>query len=75
LCITSTLFLLDEEVKAMGKARYVVNLTKDEVEYLEGLVGKGTRSARLITRARVLLKAASGCKDAEIMAALDVSDA
>ena len=60
--------------KAMGKARYVVNLTKEEVEYLEGLVGKGKRSARLITRARVLLKTAAGCKDAEIMAALDVSD-
>ena len=46
----------------MGKARYVVNLTKDEVEYLEGLVSKGKRSARLITRARVLLKAVAGDK-------------
>ena len=51
----------------MGKARYVVNLTKDEVEYLEGLVSKGKRSARLITRARVLLKAVAGDKDKEIV--------
>jgi transposase len=60
---------------AMGKnARYVVNLEKHEVEYLEGVISKGKRSARLITRARILLKAASGCKDSEIMEALDVSD-
>ena len=58
----------------MGKARYGVNLTKDEVEYLEGLVSKGKRSARLITRARVLLKAVAGDKDKEIVDALGVSD-
>ena len=59
----------------MGKnARYVVNLEKHEVEYLEGVISKGKRSARLITRARILLKTASGCKDSEIMEALDVSD-
>jgi transposase len=58
----------------MGKARYVVNLTKDEVEYLEGLVSKGKRSARLITRARVLLKTAAGGKDREIVDALGVSE-
>ena len=58
----------------MGKARYVVNLTKDEVEYLEGLVSKGKRSARLITRARVLLKTAAGGKDPEIVGALGVSE-
>lgn len=58
----------------MGKARYVVNLTEDEVEYLQEMISKGKRSARLITRARVLLKTAGGCTDEEIMAALDVSD-
>jgi len=58
----------------MGKARYVVQLTSDEVDYLEALVGKGKRSARLITRARVLLKTSAGCSDAEIIEALDVSD-
>jgi hypothetical protein len=57
----------------MGKARYGVSLTKDEVEYLEGLVSKGKRSARLITRARVLLKTAAGCNDEEIVEALGVS--
>lgn len=58
----------------MGRARYVVSLTDDEVEYLNGLVSKGKRSARLITRARVLLKTAAGCSDEEIMKALGVSD-
>ena len=58
----------------MGKARYGVNLTKDEVEYLEDLVSKGKRSARLITRARVLLKAVAGDKDKELVDALGVSD-
>jgi hypothetical protein len=48
----------------------MVNLTKDEVEYLEGLVSQGKRSARLITRARVLLKTAAGSKEHEIVEAL-----
>ena len=59
----------------MGKnARYVVNLEKHEVEYLEGLISQGKLSARLITRARILLKTASGYKDYEIVEALGVSD-
>ena len=58
----------------MSKARYMVNLTKDEVEYLEGLVSQGKRSARRITRARVLLKTAAGGKDPEIVDALGVSE-
>ena len=59
----------------MGKnARYVVNLEKYEVDYLEGVISKGKRSARLITRARILLKTATGYKDSEIMEALGVSD-
>ncbi len=58
----------------MGKARYVVNLTKDEVEYLEGLVSKGKLSARLIGWARVLLKGVAGGKDKEIVGALGVSE-
>jgi hypothetical protein len=35
----------------MGKARYVVNFAKDEVENWVGLVVQGSRSERLITRA------------------------
>jgi transposase len=67
--------LLFERGDAMGKnARYVVNLEKHEVEYLEGVINKGKRSARLITRARILLKTAAGHKDCEIMEALGVSD-
>ena len=67
--------LLFKRGDAMGKhARYVVNLEKHEVEYLEELISQGKRSARLITRARILLKTASGYKDCEIMEALGVSD-
>jgi hypothetical protein len=39
----------------MGK-KYIVRLTKEEREQLNGLVSKGRASARKIGRARVLLK-------------------
>lgn len=53
--------------------KYRVTLTDDEVEVLEALLSKGKSAARKQTRARILLKAASGCKDAAIMEALAVS--
>jgi hypothetical protein len=53
--------LLFKRGDAMGKhARYVVNLEKHEVEYLEELISQGKRSARLITRARILLRKKRG---------------
>lgn len=57
----------------MPAIKYRVTLTDDEVEMLESLLRKGKSAARKQTRARILLKAASGSKDTEIMEALAVS--
>lgn len=57
----------------MPGIKYRVTLTDDEVEMLEALLRKGKSAARKQTRARILLKAAAGCKDAVIMEALAVS--
>lgn len=59
----------------MPAIKYRVTLTEEEVEMLEALLRKGTSAARKQTRARILLKAATGCKDAAIMEALAVSAA
>ncbi len=62
----------------MGKeAKYVVRLDAEEREQLTDLVTKGRRSAAMIRRAQILLKADSGrhgpdCTDEEIAEALDV---
>lgn len=61
------------EESGMPAIKYRVTLTEEEVELLEGLVRKGKSEARKQTRARILLKAAAGCQDAEIIAALAVS--
>jgi transposase len=47
--------------------------TEEEKEELESLLRRGKSAARKQTRAGILLKAASGSQDAEIMEALDVS--
>ena len=57
----------------MQAIKYRVKLTADEVEMLEALLRKGKSAARKQTRARILLKAATGCKDAAIMEALAIS--
>jgi hypothetical protein len=44
----------------MPAKRFIVTLTTDEREHLEGVIRTGTRSARTITRARVLLLADQG---------------
>lgn len=59
----------------MPAIKYRVILTPEEVEMLEALLSKGKSAARKQTRARILLKAAAGCKDAAIMEALAVSAA
>jgi transposase len=61
------------EENAMPAIKYRVMLTPDEVEMLEALLRKGTSAARKQTRARILLKAAAGNKDAKIIDALAVS--
>jgi hypothetical protein len=57
----------------MPAIKYRVTLSEEEVEMLEALLRKGKSAARKQTRARILLKAAAGCKDAEIMSALAIS--
>ena len=57
----------------MPKKKYVVDLTAEERTLLEQLLRLGKTGACKRTRARILLKAASGLSDAEIAAALDVA--
>ena len=54
----------------MGLPKYVVELEEDERAELRALLRGGVRSARMQTRARVLLKADEGLSDAEIVAAV-----
>ena len=56
----------------MSKKKYLVQLSAEERQELQRLIRRGQTSARKITRARVLLKAADGCTDDEIVAALGV---
>jgi transposase len=57
----------------MPAIKYKVKLTDDEKLQMEALLHKGKSAARSQTRARILLKAASGCQDEEIIQALGVS--
>src|SRR5215831_11389085 len=50
-----------------------LTLAESERADLLALVHRGKASARLLTRARILLKAGEGWRDAQIMAAFDVS--
>jgi transposase len=58
--------------------RYVVRLTEIERHELKEVLAKGRHAAATATRARILLKAdeseaGPGCKDSEIVQALDTS--
>jgi transposase len=57
----------------MPRKKYVVDLTAEERTTLEQLVQRGKRSARKLTRARILLQADEGLTDEEIASALTVS--
>jgi transposase len=52
------------------RKKYVVELTKEEREYLHKLISAGTAPARKLNRARILLKADVG-KHAEAQALID----
>ena len=52
------------------KKKYLVELTKQEREYLHKLISSGTAPARKLNRARILLKADVG-KHAEAQALSD----
>ena len=57
----------------MPAIKYKVNLSDDEKLQLEILLLKGKSAARSQTRARILLKAAAGLQDKDIIQSLDVS--
>jgi transposase len=54
----------------MPKKKYLVDLSSDERESLRQLVRRGKHSSRKVTRARILLLAATGATDEQIVAAL-----
>ena len=64
--------------KEIAVKKYVVRLSAEEREQLVGLIGAGKRSSRLLTKARILLKAdvseaGEGWSDSRIAEALDTS--
>jgi transposase len=56
----------------MAKKKYLIDLSDAEQQELQQLIRRGKHSSRRVTRARILLKAAAGCTDEEIVAALGV---
>jgi hypothetical protein len=58
----------------MPAIKYRVTLRENEKSMLEAWVRKGKSAARSQTRARILLKAATGCRDEAIVKALAVSE-
>ena len=64
--------------KEIAVKKYVVRLSAEERAQLDELIRKGKRSAQLLTKARILLKAdvserGEGWSDSRIAAALDIS--
>ena len=64
--------------KEIAVKKYVVRLSADEREKLASFIGSGKRSAQLLTKARILLKAdvsdeGEGWSDSRIAEALDTS--
>lgn len=64
--------------KEIAVKKYIVKLSSDEREQLVDLIHKGKRSAQLLTKARILLKAdasetGEGWSDSRIADALDTS--
>ncbi len=57
----------------MALEQYAVRLTPDEREQLSRLICSGKSSARIVARARILLKVAEGWNAPQVSAALDVS--
>jgi transposase len=55
----------------MPAKKYHVELTADEYKSLEQMLRRGNHSARKLTRARILLRAASGLSDEEIAQEVD----
>ena len=58
----------------MVREKYGVKLAPEERERLEGLVRSGKSPARVMARARILLKTGKGWKAPKVAEALDVSE-
>lgn len=56
----------------MPAIKYQLALGEDEKTELEALLKKGKSAAHKQTRARILLKAATGCRDEKIVQVLNV---
>ena len=65
--------LLPKEEERMRPKVYVVNLSEDEQAKLRQMLRGGTQQTRTLTRARILLHAHAGMKDAAIVIALGTS--
>ena len=61
-------------VMVMVRKKYGVKLAPEERERLEGLVRSGKSPARVMARARILLKTGEGWKAPKVAEALDVSE-
>ena len=55
--------------------RQPISLTDDERQHLQLFVHRGKANARILTRARVLLKVDEGWTDADLVAAFDICPA
>ncbi len=58
----------------MSGKRYAIELTTEEREQVNRLIRAGKHAARIISRARILLRIDDGWKVPQIAAALDVSE-
>ena len=58
----------------MAGVRYSIQLTTEEREQLNRLIRGGKPSARIVTRARILLKIDEGWKAPQVASALDVAE-
>ena len=58
----------------MAGVRYSIQLTPEEREQLNRLIRGGKPSARIVTRARILLKIDDGWKAPQVASALDVAE-
>jgi len=58
----------------MAGVRYSIQLTTEEREQLNRLIRGGKHSARIATRARILLKIDEGWKAPQVASALDVAE-
>ena len=57
----------------MAQERYAVQLSVEDRKRLEGLIRRGQHSARVINRARILLKTDEGWSASQVATALDTS--